>query len=133
VDAKEEETMFQEKEQVLLTDIGFAQDLIGTLTISLSANPLYEPLRAKLRGKDPTEIVDSKEVLFETLFKTWCISPVATLTLCMLSRNYELAYNLIPRFTMVDIDTARLIQLGNLVQLLESPSFTSNISFLIYF
>jgi vacuole morphology and inheritance protein 14 len=115
VDVKEEETMFQEKEQVLLTDIGFAQDLIGTLTISLSANPLYEPLRAKLRGKDPTEIVDSKEVLFETLFKTWCISPVATLTLCMLSRNYELAYNLIPRFTMVDIDTARLIQLGNLV------------------
>ena len=51
----EEEKMFQEKnEQVLYTDIGFAQDLIGTLTISLSANPLYEPLRSKLRGKEPT-------------------------------------------------------------------------------
>jgi hypothetical protein len=33
----------------------------------------------------------------------------------MLSRNYELAYNLIPRFTIVEIDTARLIQLGNFV------------------
>jgi vacuole morphology and inheritance protein 14 len=59
-----------------------------------------------------------------TLYKTWCISPVASLTLCLVARNYELAYNLIPRFTMVELDTARLIQLGNLVQLIESPSFT---------
>ena len=98
---------------------------MGTLTISLCANPHYEQLRAKLRGKEPTEVVESKEVLFETLFNTWCVSPVSTLTLCLLSRNFELAYNLIPRFTMVEIDTLRLIQLGNLVQLLESPSFTS--------
>ena len=85
------------------------------MTISLCANPLYEPLRAKLRGKERTEIVETKEELFETLFRTWCVSPVSTLTLCMLSRNYELAYNLIPRFTIVEIDTARLIQLGNFV------------------
>jgi vacuole morphology and inheritance protein 14 len=69
--------------------------------------------------------VESKEQLFVTLYKTWCISPVASLTLCLISRNYELAYNLIPRFTMVDLDTTRLIQLGNLVQLIESPSFTN--------
>jgi vacuole morphology and inheritance protein 14 len=50
---------------------------------------------------------------------------VATLTLCLLSRNFELAYNLIPRFTMVEIDIIRLMQLGNLVQLIESPSFTN--------
>ena len=52
---------------------------------------------------------------------------MATLTLCLISRNYELAYNLIPRFTMVEIDTSRLIQLGNLVQMIESPSFTSKL------
>ncbi len=69
--------------------------------------------------------MESKEALFETLYNTWCVSPVATLTLCLISRNYELAYNLIPRFTMVEIDTSRLIQLGNLVQMIESPSFTS--------
>ena len=89
--------------------------MIETLTITLASNPLYEDFRCKLRGKAPTQFVQSKEALFETLYKTWCVSPVATLTLCLISRNYELAYNLIPRFTMVEIDTSRLIQLGNLV------------------
>lgn len=42
-----------------------------------------------------------------------------------MARNYELAYNLIPRFTMINMDTPKLIQLGNLVQLIESPSFVS--------
>jgi vacuole morphology and inheritance protein 14 len=115
----------QGQTQQVATDLMFAQNLIETMTITIAANPLYEDFRAKLRGKAPTQIVPSKEVLFVTLYKTWCISPVATLTLCLISRNYELAYNLIPRFTMVDIDTTRLIQLGNLVQLIESPSFTS--------
>jgi hypothetical protein len=79
------------------------------LTITLTANPLYEEFRNKLRGKIPTQFVENKEALFFTLYKTWCISPVASLTLCLISRNYELAYNLIPRFTMVEIDTTRLI------------------------
>ena len=35
-------------------DLGFAQDLIETLTITLAANPQYEDFRAKLRGKLPT-------------------------------------------------------------------------------
>ena len=109
----------------MTTDLSFAQDLIETLTITLAANPMYEDFRNKLRGKEPTQFVDSKEQLFFTLYKTWCLSPVATLTLCLISRNYELAYNLIPRFTMVELDTTRLIQLGNVVQLIESPSFTS--------
>ena len=113
-------------QQGITTDLDFAQKLIETLTIALAANPLYEDFRAKLRGKKPTQFVASKEVLFYKLYRTWCISPVATLTLCLLSRNYELGYNLIPRFTIVEIDTTKLIQLGNLVQLIESPSFTSN-------
>jgi vacuole morphology and inheritance protein 14 len=89
--------------------------LIETLTITIAANPHYEDFRQKLRGKVPCQFVESKEQLFVTLYKTWCVSPVATLTLCLISRNYELAYNLIPRFTMVELDTTRLIQLGNLV------------------
>lgn len=92
---------------------------------------MYEDFRNKLRGKEPTQFVDSKEQLFFTLYKTWCLSPVATLTLCLISRNYELAYNLIPRFTMVELDTTRLIQLGNVVQLIESPSFTSKLKYKI--
>ena len=40
-----------------------------------------------------------------------------------MSRNYELAYRLIPRFAEIEMDTEKLIALGNLVQLIESPSF----------
>ncbi len=108
-----------------INDLYFVQDMIETLTITIAANPHYEDFRTKLRGKAPTEIVDTKEKLFFILYKTWCSSPISTLTLCLMSRNYELAYNLIPRFTMIEIDTTRLIQLGNLVQLIESPSFVN--------
>ena len=48
---------------------------------------------------------------------------MSTLTLCLLSKNYELAYRLIPRFTQIEMDTPKLIALGSLVQLIESPSF----------
>lgn len=50
-----------------------------------------------------------------------------------MSRNYELAYNLIPRFTEIELDMTRQIQLGNLVYLLETPSFCSKLSFLMMF
>jgi vacuole morphology and inheritance protein 14 len=89
--------------------------MVEILTITISASHNYENLRLKLQGRKSTESVDSKEQLFYTLYKTWCYSPISTLTLCMLSRNYELAYNLIPRFTLIDIDITRQIQLGNLV------------------
>ena len=61
--------------------------------------------------------------MFFGLFKTWCINPVSTLTLCLLSKNYELSYRLMTRFTCIEIDTPKLIALGSLVQLIESPSF----------
>lgn len=106
-------------------DLFFTQDMIETLTITIAADQNYEGFRSKLKGLKPTEFVANKEELFFTLFETWCYSPVSTLTLCFMSRNFELAYNLIPRFTMIELDTSKLIQLGNLVYLLESPSFCS--------
>ena len=74
-------------------------------------------------GKYEPEYSESKEQLFFTLFKTWSANPISTLTLCLLSRNYELAYRLIPRLTMIEMDTPKLIALGSLVQLIESPGF----------
>ena len=57
------------------------------------------------------------------MWPTWSFNPVSTLVLCLMSRNYELAYRLIPRFTEIEMDTEKLIALGNLVQLIESPTF----------
>jgi vacuole morphology and inheritance protein 14 len=104
-------------------DLEFVQDLIETLTFTLSVSPLYRTLRHKLQGKAETAAVKTKEMLFLKLFTTWSFCPVSTLHLCLLARNYELAYNLIPRFTSLEMTTGRLILFGNLVQLIESPSF----------
>ena len=90
-------------------DLAFVQDMIETLTITIAADSNYEGLRNKLRGKRKTQFVDSKEQLFFALYQTWCLSPISTLTLCLMSRNYELAYNLLPRFASIELDTTRQI------------------------
>jgi vacuole morphology and inheritance protein 14 len=66
-------------------------------------------------GKVKPEYAKTKEQLFFSLFKTWSYNPISTLTLCLLSRNYQLAYRLIPRFTQIEMDTPKLIALGSLV------------------
>jgi vacuole morphology and inheritance protein 14 len=76
--------------------------MIETLTLTLAASPSYKSLRDKLRGISVGQTgvsCDSKEKFFLTLYKTWCYNPISTITLCLMSRNYELAFNLIPRFT----------------------------------
>ena len=80
-------------------DLTFSQELIERLTLVIAASPYYKSLRAILMGKAKPEYASSKEELFFTLFKTWSYNPISTLTLCLLSRNYKLAYRLIPRFT----------------------------------
>ena len=104
-------------------DLVFQQELIERLTLVIAASPQYKTLRGILMGKVQPEYAQSKEELFFTLFKTWSTNPISTLTLCLLSRNYELAYRLIPRFTQIEMDTPKLIALGSLVQLIESPGF----------
>jgi hypothetical protein len=91
----------------------------------ICASPSYIRLRKILMGHQSaqTEYVETKEELFFALFKTWSLNPVSTLTLCLLSKNYELAYHLVHRFTEIEMDTPKLIALGSLVQLIESPSF----------
>lgn len=89
--------------------------MIERLTLVISASPFYKNLRAKLMGKCKPEFVENKEELFFHLFKTWSYNPISTLTLCLLSKNYKLAYNLLPRFTLIEMDTTKLIALGSLV------------------
>lgn len=106
-------------------DLTFCQEMIERLTLVIAASPFYKTLRAILMGKVKPEYVDSKEELFFKLFKTWSYNPISTLTLCLLSKNYKLAYNLLPRFTLIEMDTNKLIALGSLVQLIESPGFVN--------
>ena len=96
--------------------------MIETLTFAISSSPFYKALRGKLFGTVPTDFAKDREELFTHLFNSWCINPISTLTLCLLSQKYELAYNLLNHLSD-ELDSKKLIQLGTLVQLIESPSF----------
>jgi vacuole morphology and inheritance protein 14 len=81
-------------------DLLFVSELIERLTFVIVASNSYSRLRSVLMGQIKTmEYAETKEELFFALFKTWSYNPVSTLTLCLLTKNYELAYRLMPRFT----------------------------------
>lgn len=76
-------------------DLVFVQDMIETLTFAIASAPFYKPLRDKLFGTLPTQYAESRESLFLHLYNAWCVNPIQTVTLCLLTKKYELAYNLL--------------------------------------
>jgi hypothetical protein len=93
----------------------FISDLVQNLTMTIASSNVEKKLRKKLRGDLPTDYAKNRQDLFMTLYKTWCCNPVSTLTLCLVSKHYELAYNLITKFPMLEIDFSTLKQFGQLV------------------
>ena len=61
--------------------------------------------------------------LFTTLYSSWCHNPVATVSLCLLSQNYDHASNLVQKFGDIEITAGLLKEIDSLVQLIESPIF----------
>jgi hypothetical protein len=68
-----------------MTDLDFVYDMIETLTFGIAASPFYKALRSKLSGTVATDFATDKEDLFFHLFNSWCINPISTLKLCLLS------------------------------------------------
>jgi vacuole morphology and inheritance protein 14 len=61
--------------------------------------------------------------VFTALFRCWCHNPVSTFSLCLLAQAYELSFELIKRFSEIEVTVGLLMQVDKLVQLLESPIF----------
>ena len=110
------EKIFMEFSTIFLemNDLVFVQDMIQSLTFTIASSANYKPLRNKLFGSVPTQFVKDKEEFFQHLYNSWCINPIATLTLCLLSQKYRLAYNLLNHLSD-ELDSKKLIQLGTLV------------------
>ncbi|PWN19153.1 ARM repeat-containing protein [Microstroma glucosiphilum] len=102
-------------------DLEFAGIMVQNLNIILITSPELADFRRRLKN------VDSKDgqQLFVSLYRSWCHNAVATFSLCLLSQAYEHASNLLQIFADLEITVAMLIQIDKLVQLLESPIFTS--------
>jgi vacuole morphology and inheritance protein 14 len=61
--------------------------------------------------------------LFLSLYTSWCHSPVATISLCLLAQAYGHASALITCLKETDINVRLLVQVDKLVHLLETPVF----------
>ncbi|XP_046911255.1 protein VAC14 homolog [Dermatophagoides farinae] len=74
------------------------------------------------------KLIDSKSSahkLFDFLYKTWCYSSVSAISLCFLTKRYKLASELILHFGNININIDILLEIDQLIQMLESPIFTS--------
>jgi vacuole morphology and inheritance protein 14 len=107
--------------QILLhhNDIEFASLMVQNLNLILITAPELSVLRTKLKNAPPTQ------PLFSILYKSFCHNPVSLFALCLLAGCYDHASTIITALSDIQINVSHLIQLDKLVQLLESPIFSS--------
>ncbi|KAH9320795.1 hypothetical protein KI387_015434, partial [Taxus chinensis] len=103
-------------------DLDFASVMVQALNLILLTSSELSVLRQLLKqslsknaGKD----------LFVALYSSWCHSPMATISLCLLAQAYQHASAVIQSLVEEDINVKFLVQLDKLVRLLETPIFTS--------
>ncbi|CEH12313.1 Uncharacterized conserved protein [Ceraceosorus bombacis] len=103
-------------------DLEFASVMITNMNMILITSPELADFRRRLKNLDSSR--DGQQ-LFVSLYRSWCHNAVATFSLCLLAQAYEHASNLLQIFADLEITVGFLIQVDKLVQLLESPIFTS--------
>ena len=100
-------------------DLKFAHLMVNTLNrLLFSTRELFD-LRQQLKDLK----TDETRTLFCVLYKSWCHSPVATISLCLLTQNYSHASTLVTACEQLDITLDFLKEVDQLVQLLESSIF----------
>ncbi|XP_075554771.1 protein VAC14 homolog [Dermacentor variabilis] len=116
------EDIYQSLSEILLgrEDLRFAAHMVQTLnTILLTSTELFE-LRNQLKDLNTKESCS----LFCCLYRSWCHNPVATISLCLLTQNYEHTCSLLHLFSDMEVTVEFLTEIDKLVQLIESPIFT---------
>lgn len=102
-------------------DARFVSKCVVLLNTMLLTCDEFAAVRAVLRdGADG----ERSRAVFVGLFPSWKYSAVAVLSLCLLTRSYEMALNLCRWMGQSEVSPATLVQLDRMVQLLESPVFT---------
>ncbi|XP_019432672.1 PREDICTED: protein VAC14 homolog isoform X2 [Lupinus angustifolius] len=103
------------------SDLDFASLMVQALNLILLTSWELSEIRDLLKqslvnpaGKD----------LYVSLYASWCHSPMAILSLCLLAQTYQHASVVIHSLGEEDINTKFLVQLDKLIRLLETPTFT---------
>lgn len=100
----------------------FAYNLVQKLNqILLTTQPLFG-LRSRLSSSDEDP---EMKALFSILYNAWSHSPIAVLTLCLLTNNHKHASEVVVTLSKSDITVDILTQIDWVVQLIETPVFAS--------
>ena len=111
----------------------FVQNIVRLMNLILLTSEELYPLREMMKqcsqhGKHASNNsinMESRQI-FEILYKTWCVSPISLVSLCLLSQEYELGIKLINQFktnVLFHKSVQFLVEVDELVHLLESPIF----------
>ncbi|KAG9153179.1 hypothetical protein Leryth_024073 [Lithospermum erythrorhizon] len=102
------------------SNLHFASILVQALNLILLTSSELSELRVLLKQS----LVDAAgEDLFLSLYASWCHSPMATISLCLLAQTYQHASSVIQSLVEEDITVKFLVQLDKLIHLLETPNF----------
>ncbi|XP_042457383.1 protein VAC14 homolog isoform X1 [Zingiber officinale] len=102
------------------TDLGFASIMVQALNLILLTSSELADLRALVKQ---SLVNSSGKDLFISLYSSWCHSPMATISLCLLAQAYNHASSVIQSLCEEDINAKFLVQLDKLIRLLETPIF----------
>lgn len=101
-------------------DLDFASIMVQALNLILLTSSELAGLRWLLNQSSVN--ADGRD-LFLSLYSSWCHSPMATISLCLLAQAYCHASSLIQSLGEEDINEKFLIQLDKFIRLLEAPTF----------
>ncbi|XP_057528713.1 protein VAC14 homolog isoform X1 [Amaranthus tricolor] len=116
------QTVYHEFSSILEKEpnLDFASIMVQALNLILLTSSELSELRELLKqslfnsaGKD----------LFHALYASWCHSPMAIISLCLLAQTYQHASTVIQSLAEEDINIKFLVQLDKLIRLLETPTF----------
>ncbi|WZZ73720.1 hypothetical protein YC2023_085090 [Brassica napus] len=102
-------------------NLDFASTMVQALNLILLTSSELSKLRNLLRGSLVAR--EGKELLV-ALYASWCHSPVAIISLCLLSQAYQHASVVIQSLVEEDMNVKFFLQLDKLIRLLETPIFT---------
>eukprot|EP00729_Bicosta_minor_P015456 gene15456-10433_t len=103
-----------EEESVVL-----ARGVIRKLNWILLTAPELKGLREDLRSMKS----EASRELFAIVYQSWCPSPIATLSICLLAQMYEHATVLLTEFVNIDFTAVHVAELERLAQLFDLPIF----------
>jgi len=116
-------------------DYDFVSLMVQTLNLILLTSQELVTLRNKLKhcptpnqadpaaSSLPSSSSSSGLDLFQCLYSSWVVNPIATFSLCLLTQCFTLSSSLILRVAKVELSVNTLMQVDKLIQLLESPIF----------